>query len=120
MRKIRLSHYIVISTLILSALTTQDAQALTGLPKPFGGRVITNIPCTCAAGTMSLITIGTPTPMTLIWTVGSKPYPFYYPSVGRHILGVASPTSAQCYVGAPPYCTTVGSGKVITFFGTSK
>ncbi len=108
--------------LSLSGLFTNHARAfslgLNSLSSPFGGKVLTMIPCTCTPG-LFLITVGTPRGGTFIYSAySSRPYQYFFPSIGRWVLGTAS-TDMTCMVGFGPYCISAGSGKMITMFGTS-
>lgn len=85
----------------------------------FGGKVLTSIPCTCSAPGTMMVTIGPPKGGTYLYIpFTSRPFPFYYPSVGRWILGNVSAAPTACMMIASP-CTSSGFYRTITIFGTS-
>jgi len=88
------------------------------LNTPFGGKIITSIPCTCSVG--SWVTVAFPRPGSFIYTPGLsqiyRNYQLFRP--GPWALGIAS-GFGTCMVGAPPYCVSIGSGPIIRKVGTS-
>ncbi|HBX58694.1 MAG: hypothetical protein UW46_C0002G0032 [Candidatus Yanofskybacteria bacterium GW2011_GWF1_44_227] len=111
-------YYIALVVTLTSLLYSSSALALS-LGTPFGGKILTYTPCTCGFGT-AIVTVGTPRPGIFLYVpYTSKPYSYYFPSIGRWILGLASPTPMPCMMGVLPYCVSVGSYSPITMFGTS-
>ena len=110
---------IIVVLLIFSAGTAAYAFDF-GLFTPFGGRVLATIPCTCSPiiGTQ-IVTVGPPKGGVFLYTPITKAYKYYYPYVGRWILGIASNFRAPCMMGIPPFCVAAGTYKPITMFGTS-
>ncbi len=87
---------------------------------PFGGQVITIVPCPCDLG--SWITIGTPVPASLFvpWVFMASPlfFPFKAVHPGAWWLGLYNPlVQIPCLV--PPLCTPIGAGGDIIMAGTS-
>jgi len=93
------------------------AQALS-FGVPFGGKIVTSIPCTCSVG--SWVTISFPRPGSFIYTPGLsqiyRNYNLFRP--GPWAIGIAS-GFGTCLTGAPPACVPIGSGPIIRKVGTS-
>lgn len=109
--------YIVFIIVVLFFFYSGSALAFS-LGIPFGGKILTYTPCTCGFGT-ALVTVSTPTPGVFLYVPLAKAYSYYFPSIGRWIIGIASSTPMPCMMGVAPYCTSIGSYKPITMFGTS-
>ncbi|MBI3019797.1 MAG: hypothetical protein HYY60_00510 [Parcubacteria group bacterium] len=88
------------------------------LPLVFGGRIIATIPCTCSGGLW--ISVGPPRPMAgIVYQVGvSVLFSFYSLLPSEHILGTYVP-GGVCFVGIPPYCTSIATLGTIVVAGTS-
>ena len=90
--------------------------------QPFGGRIISIVPCTCNAG--RLIYVGPPRPIILFVPFGFEASPLLYlwkniNTPGVWLLGLAHRIPVPCFTGSPPTCTPVGSGLLIYMTGTS-
>jgi len=88
---------------------------------PFGGTVITDVPCPCDAG--EWVTIGSPVPASLFvpWAFIASPvfFPFKALHPGAWWLGLYNPVvEVPCLV--PPVCSLVGTGGEIIMAGTSE
>ena len=69
--------------------------AITGIP--FGGPILTLIPCSNAA---IYVVLGPPTPGPYVWMPGTISYAYGPPSfVGQYLLGLAVPGAGVCVVG---------------------
>jgi hypothetical protein len=89
---------------------------------PFGGPIVTPIPCPCDAGFW--IIVGTPVPATLFVPVAFLATPLFYLdkslAPGAWWLGMYDPTvEIPCVSGVPPACAPIGTGGEIIMVGTS-
>lgn len=108
----------ILVCVIILAFTAPAGVKAFSLAAPFGGRVLTFTPCTCAPGT-AIITVSGPKPGAFLYTPFARAFSYIFPSIGRWILGLASNTVAPCMMGAPPYCAASGFYRPIIMFGTS-
>lgn len=117
------------------------------LRKPFGGKVLTKIECTCGLGSVisifgntfginstivsllsfaannlpnpELITVGPPVGGSYMVVPGTKIYREYQIDIGRWVLGNSIPAAVPCLVDVKLICIPVGAGFPITIVGTS-
>lgn len=88
----------------------------TGTPttifSPFGGRVLSFIPCDEGF----LLTVGPPVSGQYMFIYGaSRLYAYFAPHPQAWVLGLATPIQTSCTISGE----TVGQGKFITMLGTS-
>jgi hypothetical protein len=86
---------------------------------PFGGRVVSIVPCSCSEGSQVTISGSSRFSGTYLYSSATKLFARRSVSPGGYLIGRYSP-GGVCLVGAPPTCTDVGITKgTITFIGTS-
>ncbi len=99
---------------------TKKADALIGLNDPFGGMILTQIPCPASFNTW--IIIGLPTPRSLTYDIGSMIYANYTPISSHWVLGIAD-AFAPCMIFIPtpfgPIPVPIGGGERVRMMGTS-
>lgn len=115
--------FLVISLVVsVTFLFVPGSAYALGFFTPFGGRVLTEVPCTCGAST--LITVGPPRPGTFLITPASRVHKNYRPVPGRWVLGIAAapaPCMMLVFTILPPFvtCAPRGEGAVVLRIGTS-
>jgi len=98
--------------LALSVAPIPKSEALAALGIPFGGPIITIIPCNTGA----LITLGGPRPGQYMYMPGTRSFLFGPPiHPGQWLLGLFGPP-VPCVVGL----FVVGGGAIITMHGSSR
>lgn len=111
---------IIISLIIIFGIPlTSFAQ----LDKPFGGKSVFVVPCTCDLTFMVTILdvsqLGVP--MNYIYSpLTTQLYAYFLAmTIGVDMLGTASLLPTTCNVASPSGCTPVGFGYTMTMVGTS-
>lgn len=108
---------------ILGALhLTAQAQVVNPAAVPFGGRIVTPIPCLCDLGFW--IVVGPPRPASLFVPFAFLATPLFYLdkslTPGVWWLGLYNPIAQiPCLTGLPPFCVPAGFGGEIIMTGTS-
>lgn len=108
-------------TLIFWPFSYNKALAVSYLPSPFGGKVISVTYCTCQYTAWMLprmVVVGPPNGGTFMYTIFALLYEHWLVSPGRWILGMAA-GSMPCMMTAGYACYSVGSYKMIYMVGTS-
>lgn len=96
----------------LSLTNTAHAQ-VGGIP--FGGRILSVLPCTCTGNSLLWITPLPPSFATMLsYYQGTQAYLSYNLPFSLNILGKYAPTGSTCFVGAPPFCAPMPSVGTIT------
>lgn len=99
----------------VSVYTMSAAGAL-----PFGGFVVTSLPCTCTPGAF-LLTISPPTPGQFVYMTGTPQFAnMQLPRAGVWALGLFSPSGA-CFIYEGKSCVPLGFpiGTILPMVGTS-
>ena len=110
---------LIVVIIIMIVIPLHSTRAGLGFNSPFGGRVITKIPCTCSTG--SQITLSPPSTGSYLYIEGgARLFRNYKVSIGNWVLGIHT-SAGQCLVGAEPYCTTlpITKGTITVMIGTS-
>jgi hypothetical protein len=107
---------LLFSFLIFFPLPSADVRAAIKLtPHPFGGRILTAVPCTCSLTIW--ITVGPPVGGSFMITPATRVYRNYSPVPGKWTLGLADIEPLPCLT--KPFCEPVGAGLPIRIMGTS-
>lgn len=101
----------------VSLLFTYEAFARTpSIGKPFGGLVLTIIPCPCSGNAM--VIVSPPRGGRFMIDFGTKLYANFSPTPGRWVLGLAD-AYVPCLQFILVGCAPIGGGSRIRMLGTS-
>lgn len=115
-------YFFVVLTLSLSLIfifASEVSAAAIGIGRPFGGRVLSIVPCPCSGN--SVLIIGPPKGGRFVIDFGTRRYLNYAPVPGRWVLGLAdayAPCLQFILVGCAPIPGIEG-GSRIRMIGTS-
>ena len=118
MKKILLSGLILLVAVVIAFSIIKYSRGLVGLP--FGGKVITAVPCTCDTGNF-LVTLSPPLGGQFTYRIGTQGFLNYnLPMPGVWALGLYEPGSV-CMVYVGKGCASFGAptGWITPTVGTS-
>ena len=107
---------LTLSILLIFLVPIEVSAAILSISKPFGGKVLTIIPCPCSGN--SMVIIGPPLGGVFTMDWGTKLYANYKPLPGHWVLGLAR-TYSTCLVPILVGCAPIGGGPRIWMMGTS-
>ena len=111
----------VTAVLIFWPFQNNNAHAL-GLTTPFGGRVLSIIPCTCQYTAWMLprvVVVGPPRSGAFLETIFTRLYKYFNVSPGNWVLGIAANYDVACMQTAGTGCAPSGFYPFMLKIGTS-
>lgn len=118
LRKFLIASVVVVVGVLIAFSILKYSRGVIGLP--FGGRVISAIPCTCDAGNF-LLTLSPPSDNQYTYRIGTQKYLNYnLPTPGIWALGLYEPGSV-CMIYVGKGCSSVGApiGLITPVVGSS-
>ena len=115
----------IFACVLILAFTAPSGVEAISLTTPFGGKVMTVIPCTCQYTSLLMprvVTVGPPRPGIFLQTIFTRLFTYFNVAPGKSVLGLASNIKMPCMDTAGLACSARVGGpyNIMLMVGTSK